>query len=353
MSGMQQIEGGTEYARGRYPEDAFSREDEGNDRIFYETDRLVAHLDSEALATIEDIIGQLIVEDRPVILDLMASWDSHIPRHIRPSQLVGLGLNSNELAANDELDEAVIHDLNENPELPFADETFDAVINTVSVDYLVHPFKIFREVGRVLKPGGLHLVFFSNRMFPQKAVKIWREATEMERIALVRDFFNAAGCFDAPQVFISSGKVRPADDKYAHTGMPSDPVYVVYADKTGARDSSAKRPVIKLAGDQPPLTAGEMLARLEITRETLECPHCGSRMKKWAVPESSFSTWDTEFKYICFNDRCPYLTRGWQVMARQGNQGMSYRLMYDPERNITMPIPVFDLYMLRESIVEE
>jgi SAM-dependent methyltransferase len=312
----------------------------------------VAHLDAEALASVEDIIGQLIVEDRPVVLDLMASWDSHIPRHIRPARLVGLGLNGNELAANDELDEAVIHDLNDNPELPFEDETFDVVVNTVSVDYLVHPFEVFSEVGRILKPGGLHLVVFSNRMFPQKAVKIWREATEMERVALVQDFFHAAGCFEAPQTFVSSGKPRPAEDKYAHTGMPSDPVYAVYADKSGAGESRQERPAIKLAGDQPPLTEEEMAARLAATRETLQCPRCGSRMKKWKVPESSFNTWDTEFKYICFNDRCPYLTRGWQVMARQGNQGMSYRLLYDPERHSTMPIPVFDLYMLRESIVE-
>jgi len=353
MSEMQQMKVEIGSHEERYSRDAFSREDGHDDRLFYEKDRFVAHLDSEALATVEDIIGQLIVEDHPVVMDLMASWDSHIPRHIRPARLVGLGLNANELAANEDLDETVIHDLNDNPELPFDDETFDVVINTVSVDYLVHPFKVFREVGRILKPGGLHLVFFSNRMFPQKAVKIWREATEMERVALVQEFFSAAGCFDALQVFVSSGKVRPSDDKYGHTGMPSDPVYVVYAEKTGSGESSAKRPAIKLAGDQPPLTEEEMRARLETIRETLECPHCGSRMKKWAVPESVFSTWDTEFKYICFNDRCPYVTRGWQVMARQGNQGMSYRLLYDPERNNTIPIPIFDLYMLRESIIGE
>jgi SAM-dependent methyltransferase len=350
---MEQTKVETESFERQYPDDAFSREDENDDRHFYEQDRMVAHLDSEALATIEDIIGQLIVEDHPVVLDLMASWDSHIPRHIRPARLVGLGLNANELAANDELDEVVIHDLNQNPELPFADETFDVVVNTVSVDYLVHPFKVFREVGRILKPGGLHLVFFSNRMFPQKAVKIWRDATEMERVGLVEDFFRAAGCFEPSQLFISSGKVRPADDKYAHTGLPSDPVYVVYADKSGAGESSVRRPAIKLAADQPPLTEEERMARLEAIRTSLECPYCGSRMKKWKVPDSTFSTWDGEFRYICFNDRCPYVTRGWQVMARQGNQGMSYRLMYDPERNNTVPIPIYDHYMLRESIVEE
>ncbi len=53
-------------------EDSFSRLDETDDSIFYATDRFVQHLDSLALATVERLIGELIIEDAPVILDLMA-----------------------------------------------------------------------------------------------------------------------------------------------------------------------------------------------------------------------------------------------------------------------------------------
>jgi len=159
-------------------DDAFSRIDESDDTVFYSTERFVSHIDSFALSTIETLIGELIIEEKPVILDLMASWDSHIPDKLRPSKVVGLGLNEKELQQNKALSEYVLHDLNSNFRLPFEDNSFDAVLNTVSVDYMTLPVQVFQEVGRILKPGGLFLVVFSNRMFPEKAVKVWRESGE-------------------------------------------------------------------------------------------------------------------------------------------------------------------------------
>jgi len=212
-------------------EDAFSRLDEDDDRVFYERDRMVAHLDSVALRTVESLIGRLVTGPKPAILDLMASWDSHIPDSVQPSKVVGLGLNRNELAHNRTLTEFILHDLNRNPELPFDDDTFDAVINTVSVDYMTRPFEVFAEVGRILKRGGLFLVVFSNRFFPRKATRLWRDSKEGARVALVKDFFGSVPVFDSPQDFLSAGKPRPKDDKYAHLGIPSDPIYAVYARK--------------------------------------------------------------------------------------------------------------------------
>ena len=211
-------------------DDSFSRLDESDDSIFYETDRFVQHLDSLALSTVERIIAKLVVENSPVILDLMAGWNSHIPPTIQAERVVGLGLNRRELSQNQALTEYCIHDLNKDPSLPFPDNTYDAVLNVVSVDYITKPIDIFREVGRILKPGGLFLVIFSNRMFEQKAVKIWRQSGEEERVVLVEEFFNRVGIFTSPQLFVSKGKPRPEDDKYAHLGIPSDPIYAVYAE---------------------------------------------------------------------------------------------------------------------------
>ena len=132
----------------------------------------------------------VVIIMRPLI---MAGWDSHISGDLRAREAVGLGLNENELRKNKVLPEAVIHDLNKDPYLPFPDNRFDVVVNTVSVDYMTKPAEVFKEVGRVLKPGGLFLVIFSNRMFPEKAVKVWREAGEEERVLLVEDFFKEAG----------------------------------------------------------------------------------------------------------------------------------------------------------------
>lgn len=147
-----------------YTAEAFTRLDEEPDAGFYARDRMVEHLDEVALATVERLIGALAIAPRPTILDLMASVDSHLPSALAPAEVVGLGLNERELAANDALTERVIHDLNRDPRLPFEDARFDLVVNTVSVDYLTRPLEVFAEVGRVLKPDGLFLVVFSNRL---------------------------------------------------------------------------------------------------------------------------------------------------------------------------------------------
>lgn len=335
-----------------YDEGAFAREDESNDREFYATDRFVEHLDDEALATVSWAIGKLLIERSPSVLDLMASWDSHLPEGLEPAEVVGLGLNENELRRNVALTSRVLHDLNGDPVLPFADGRFDAVLCTVSVDYLTRPFEVFGEVARVLKPGGLFCVTFSNRFFPQKAVKVWQKATEPERVLIVEDYFRSAPAFGRCRVFLSKGKPRPREDKYAGLGLPSDPVYVAYAEKGGGPEGGPRRPV--LSEERVPMPDGAVVAaRKARARQTLECPYCGVRMKKWAVPVNPFTEWDREFMYVCFNDECPFLVRGWGVLSAQGNRGFSYRVLFDPVCSAFLTIPVPGTRALREGIVEE
>jgi SAM-dependent methyltransferase len=331
---------------------AFSRLDESDDRVFYATDRFVSHLDEVARETVEKIIGTLVVEDDPVILDLMAGWDSHLPESLRSSRIFGLGLNENELKRNKALSEFVIHDLNSVPRLPFPDNTFDAVLNTVSVDYMTKPVLIFKDVGRILKPGGLFLVIFSNRMFPEKAVEIWRRSNEEERILLVEDFLREAGVFEKTALFISKGRPRPENDKYADQGIPSDPIYALYAEKQGGSPFRKARPSVTLHYGVR-LDEKDLEQRKRRIKTTLQCPHCGEQLKKWLVPDNPFEvTWDNEFMYICFNDHCPYYVRGWDHMAKEGNRGVSYRLMYNPDKDVCLPIPVPSPRALRESIVD-
>lgn len=328
--------------------EAFSRLDESDDSLFYATDRFVQHLDSVALDTVAQLIGSLIWEEAPVILDLMAGWDSHIPAALKPQRVVGLGLNRNELRRNRALSEWVIHDLNKDPRLPFPDGMFDVVLNTVSVDYMTRPVEAFREVGRILKPGGLFLVTFSNRMFERKATKIWRESGEAERVDIVEEIFGRAGVFDKPSVSIAKGRPRPRDDKYAHLGIPSDPIYAVYADRVGGSGKKRSTPQPYARKFDPEGVERRMAA----VKDTLRCPHCDDRLRKWAVPQNPFSEWDTEFLYVCFNDECPYLVRGWEVMFRQGNRGLSYRFTYHHFRDRCMSIPVPTLHAGKEGIID-
>jgi hypothetical protein len=324
-----------------FSKDDFSRSDESDDSIFYATDRFVQHLDSLALKTVEKLIGDLVIEENPVILDLMSSWDSHIPSSLRPQRVVGLGLNGNELSKNPALTEWCLHDLNKNPILPFANDTFDVVLNVVSVDYMTKPFDVFREVNRILK----------SRMFEQKAVKIWRQSSEEERILLVEEFFSRDGTFTRPQLFESKGKSRPKDDKYAHLGIPSDPIYAVYAEKKGDKRQQRPRPISAAVSEYPP-DPEELRRRKEAVKHTLRCPHCEQGLLKWEVSQNPFTQWDVDFMYVCFNDECPYLVQGWEVMKQQGNSGISYRFTYNSYRDRCLSVPVPHLHALKEGIID-
>lgn len=79
-----------------------------------------------------------------------------------------MGLNADELKRNPVLTEYSVKDLNVDPNLPYEDNSFDTITNVVSVDYLSKPFEIFKEMHRVLKPGGRAIMSFSNRCFPTK-----------------------------------------------------------------------------------------------------------------------------------------------------------------------------------------
>ena len=300
---------------------------------------MVSHLDSLALRTVTSVIGQLVVEELPVILDLMASWDSHIPADIRPSRVVGLGLNLRELSANPSVDDAVVHDINRDPRLPFGDDIFDVVLNTVSVDYLTRPVDVFKDVARVLRPGGLFLVVFSNRMFPDKAVRVWCDSSEEERVILVEEFFSRAGGFEKPQTFVSRGRPRPRDDKYADHLSTSDRIYAVYAEWIDGHADRTPRPQPVL-GSEMVFSPEEVQQRTRRIKETLRCPHRDGRLDKWTVPNNPFGqTWDNEHMYVCFNDACPYFVGGWQHMSQQGNRSASYRLMYNQEKDTLLPYP--------------
>jgi SAM-dependent methyltransferase len=205
----------------------FRRVDDTPDEEFYAKPGIVDHMDSFAAKTVQDLYVRLIPE-KAKVLDLMAGTDSHLSPDIRPEKVTGLGLNTEELAANTAMTEKVIHNLNANPTLPFEDNSFDAVINTVSIDYMTRPVEVFKEVARILKNSGIFVVVFSNRMFPPKAVDIWKRSTEMERVELVKKFFSLAEKFYLDGFFESKGHPRPVDDKFYSLGIPSDPIYAVW-----------------------------------------------------------------------------------------------------------------------------
>lgn len=169
----------------------FERIDESDDAAFYREPRLVAHIDDEARDALTRFYRDVLAPGSTV-LDLMASCYSHLPDDGPYRAVIGLGLNAAELAANPQLTAGVVHDVNRAPELPFADAAFDAAIITVSAQYLTRPVEVFRSLARILKPGSALAVAYSNRMFPTKAVALWRAIGMADRGRLVSIYCEEA-----------------------------------------------------------------------------------------------------------------------------------------------------------------
>jgi len=171
---------------------AYERDDESADDRFYVVPRKVVHIDDGAIAA----LGRLYAEALPAggrLLDLMSSWRSHLPAGLSTGEVVGLGMNAEEMADNPQLTKSLVHDVNRDPRLPFGDEEFDGAMCAVSIQYVTHPLLVLREVRRVLRPHAPFVVSFSNRCFPTKAVAVWLGSTDPQHLSLVRSYFEAAG----------------------------------------------------------------------------------------------------------------------------------------------------------------
>ena len=205
-----------------FPPEYFRREDEGDDGLFYAEPRLVVHIDEHAIAALGEYFARVLPQNG-VILDLMSSWRSHLPDALPIRKLVGLGLNSTEMAENPQLGESVVHDLNSDPGLPFEDRSFDAALVTVSIQYMIRPVEVFSQVNRVLREGAKFHVIYSNRMFSAKAVWIWRALDDARRAQLVCSYFAQSDGWEAIQVT----DISPTLDSH------SDPLYAMSARKMG------------------------------------------------------------------------------------------------------------------------
>ena len=202
---------------GLFPPAAYERDDESSDVQFYSFPRKVVHIDDGAIAA----LGRLYAELLPAggrVLDLMSSWRTHLPSGFVAREVVGVGLNAEEMADNPQLTSHVVHDLNREPRLPFGDDELDGAVCAVSVQYMTHPVQVFSDVARVLRRGAPFIVSFSNRCFPTKAVAVWLNSSDADHVLLVRAYFEAAeGWRD----------IRDADRSPAN----GDPLYAVWARK--------------------------------------------------------------------------------------------------------------------------
>lgn len=202
--------------------------DDTDDTLFYSTPRLVTHVDQGFIDQLTQLYGDRL-KPNTRIFDMMSSWVSHLPDDLEFAHVEGHGMNQEELARNRRLNHYFLQNLNQNPQLPLKDQDFDAVLNCVSVQYLQYPDAVFSEIHRILKPGGIAIISFSNRMFFQKAIAAWREGTEANRVELVKGYFQSQPGFTPPEVIARQSTV-PSFLQMLGVGG-GDPFYAVIAQR--------------------------------------------------------------------------------------------------------------------------
>ncbi len=203
--------------------------DNANDLNFYDYPRFVTHVDDGFIERLTGLYRDRLKSNSRV-LDLMSSWVSHLPQDVKYDRVEGHGMNEEELAKNPQLDHYFVQNLNQQPKLPLPCADFDAVLITVSIQYLQYPEAVLSEIYRVLKPDGMVIISFSNRMFYQKAISAWRDGTDTDRVNLVKQYFQSVDGFSKPEVIVHQSTLPPLLQMMGIGG--GDPFYALIARKS-------------------------------------------------------------------------------------------------------------------------
>lgn len=210
----------------------FARLDSSDDKIFYSEPRFVEHVDQQAVDSITSYISNRLLKSGDSVLDLCTSWTSHISptKQKELKRVAGLGMNAKEMESNPALTEWIVQDLNEknkdNVKLPYSNESFDVVLCQLSIDYLIHPLEVMKEVSRVLKPGGQVAIIISNRLFITKAVGLWTGSDDIEHVYTVGSYLHYCGGN------FSNIMAEDLSTRKKKNGMiVGDPLYVITATK--------------------------------------------------------------------------------------------------------------------------
>ena len=157
----------------------------------------------------------------------MSSWVSHLPEGIAYQEVIGHGLNAEELKANQRLDRHWVQNLNVDQQLPLANESVDVALIVAGWQYLQQPEAVAAELLRVVRPRGEVIVAFSNRMFFQKAPQIWTDGGDRDHLTYVAQVLMAQG-WDRPELVAEE---TAAPGALGWLGRKGDPFLAVIAAK--------------------------------------------------------------------------------------------------------------------------
>ena len=154
---------------GGLPPEFFAMLDEDDDAVFYAMPRFVTHIDDDAIASVGQLYGELLI--RGDVVDLMNSWISHFltpPAHLRV--------------------------------LPLPSECVDDVVCCASVDNLTRPGRRVPGRGAGAPARGPFVCTFSNRDFATKAIRGWLTGTDADRCSVIDEHFAWTEVFEPPTI---------------------------------------------------------------------------------------------------------------------------------------------------------
>ena len=206
---------------------------ESDDALWYSQPRFCTHVDDGFLEQLTRLYRQRTTPEYKC-LDLCSSHVSHYPYEYE--YVLGHGLNREELSRNGAFQgNFFVRNFNENPTIDAPDQTFDMVSMCVSIQYMQQGEELFKEIFRVLKPGGVVIISYSNRMFYEKALSVWRDGTGYSRTQLVKSYFQNVSGFTEPEVITEVLPDGVEDEKNVFVKImktfmkraSSDPFYAV------------------------------------------------------------------------------------------------------------------------------
>ena len=172
--------------------------DESNDEEFYSEPKFVYHLDSNFRNYLSSVYKNEI-KDYSTVLDLMSSWGSYLPLEKTYKEVIGHGLNKDELKRNKSLNSYWVQNFNINQDIPLESRSVDYCLIVAAWQYLQYPENLTTEIVRILRNQGKFIISFSNRAFWHKAPNIWTSSNEEERIKYVRKVLITNG-FNEPKI---------------------------------------------------------------------------------------------------------------------------------------------------------
>jgi len=188
------------------PTDNGSEEEYKFDPVKYwgeEQEKASSELDPEAIEKLQEHCS-FYLQDGISILEFGAGEESYLPKDLKLSRHVGVGLSQSDMDKNPSLTESLVVNLNnviperdvDSDDLRrLATEPFDAIVMTDVIEYLTSPREVFRSAWYLLKPGGRLMVFFSGKeatqnKFVEAKTKAWQDYNDDQHMWMTGSFFH-------------------------------------------------------------------------------------------------------------------------------------------------------------------